>query len=161
MLPVGYVGLFLGRSGVSLRPSRVGSMLAVIVAVRLILLALGWPWVGAADMTLAGTTATGAVVVVLARRAWVLRTDAATLRQQMADASRGLFLPCTETEPGCLVFTAKGASWRLRFTELGKRFQLLVLPDSPGTGKMGLLVQWVSKQYPGPIPRVRINLKKE
>jgi hypothetical protein len=162
VLLAGYVGLFLAaRRPVSLRPGRLAAFAAAALAARLLLLALGASWAGPLDLALAAGSAAGAAGLLLARGNWLLRAEADALRQQLQYAGRGLFLPHAEPSPGLLVFTAKGSSWRLRLTELGRRLQRVGLPRPPVTGKMALLVHWLSKQYPGPVPRLRITLTKE
>jgi hypothetical protein len=159
ILLAAYVGLYLCRREVSLRPRRLGVFAAVVLLARLALL-LVWPWAGPLDVTLACVSGVAAVALLPLGRTWLLREEAATLRQRLHEASGGLFLPYTESEPGRLVFTAKGASWRLRLGAVSRWSQLVVLPPAP-TGKMALLVHWLSKQYPGPVPRVRIVLRRE
>jgi hypothetical protein len=161
LLLAAYVGLFLAWRQVSLRPRRLAGFMAVVVVVRLVLLTLGWPWSGGLDVGLAVGSAAGAVLLFGLGRYWLCRVQSAVLRQQLDEASRGLFLPYTEPQPGCLVFSTKGSSWTLRLTELTPGVQLVAPPTVAGAGKMALLVQWLSKQYPGPIPRIRISLTKE
>jgi hypothetical protein len=72
-----------------------------------------------------------------------------------------LFLNCSESQPGDFALTAKERTWRLRIVKLSHRVQLVILPAAAGPGKVSLLVQWFSKQYPGPVPRFHIVLKQE
>jgi len=53
-----------------------------------------------------------------------------------------------------------GANNVLRVRPLGRRFVLVRLPRAGGQKKVALLVQWFGKQYPGPVPRVRIVLQR-
>ena len=73
----------------------------------------------------------------------------------------GLFLDWAEPQRGTFEFKARGKSARMPWRRLGRRLQLVCVPRVWEPGKLFLLFGWLSKQYPGPIPRVRIFLKKE
>jgi hypothetical protein len=157
-----YVGLFIvTRRDVTLRPRRLGWLAVIVLGIRLALLLFGEPLETPIDVGLMGIAVAGATGLLPCARVWLFRAQAETLRQQLQTACAGLFLGLDEPMPGRFQFTAKAGTWRLRMVELSKRVQLVVLPRVAGPGKVTLLVQWLSKQYPGPVPRVHIVLKKE
>ena len=156
-----YVLLFLcARRPVSLRLRRLGSFLLVVLVLRLGIILLGYPLTRQLDTAQTGCAFVGAWGLMLPR-VWLVRAEAETLRQQILTACAGLFLEFTEPLPSRLSLISKDRSWPLRLINLGRDLQLIVLPRLSGLGKVTLLVQWLSKQYPGPIPRLHIVLKKE
>src|SRR5262249_29141207 len=102
----------------------------------------------------------GAAALALVRRWWLFKAPQGVLREQLRAACRALFLE--HAEPGARegTFTAKGQSWRLRLVGRGRRLQVGGLPGVQGPGKAALLLEWLGKQSPGPVPRVRIVLKE-
>jgi hypothetical protein len=155
----GYVLLFvLARRPVALRLARVGGLLAAVVGLRLALAVAGVPlrgpleWIGTA---LLGVTAG---TLLLARRVWLVRATAEEVRGQIQTACRGLFLGVQEAPPGRLQLATPGEP-SLHLRRLAPRVQLLVRCRVAGPGKVALLCSWLAKQYPGPVPRVRIVLK--
>jgi hypothetical protein len=75
-------------------------------------------------------------------------------------ACAGLFLPCAEQEK-TFGLGKHGAVQTLAFISLSPNWQVLVLPKRGGSAKVDLLLDWLGKQYPGPLPRIRLILKKE
>jgi hypothetical protein len=158
----GYVTLFLlARRPVTLRLGRLEWFFLAVLGARLGIILLGYPLETAADMVLFGATLLAAVGCRMGSRVWLVRAKADTLREQLETACRGLFLGCAEPHPGHFAFTAKGGTWHLRMVRLGQRLLVVVLPRAVVPGKIALLVHWLSKQYPGPLPRFHINLVKE
>jgi hypothetical protein len=152
----GYVLLCVfARRPVTLRPARVGWMLASVVALRMLLAMLGVPleelleWLGTAALGVA------AVGLFLARRVWLVRTTREELRTQIETACRGLFLGVQEPRPGRLQLTGQQEP-ALRLWSLAARIQVLMLCPVAGPGKVALLCSWLAKQYPGPVPRMQI-----
>jgi hypothetical protein len=157
----GYVALFLlARRPVSLQLRRLGWLFLAVLVLCLVLL-LCSPAPGPFDLALAGVALVGGVALWSAGRVWVLRAEAAVLREQIQTACRGLFLELAESKPGLFLLTAKANTWPLRVIGLGRRLQLVVVPRVAGPSKAGLLVHWLSMQYPGPVPRIHIVLRKE
>lgn len=160
-LGAAYVGLFLAaRRPVSLRLSRLGGMAAVVILTRATLHAAGWPL----EFGREGIPGVVFLLAVaggwLAGRVWLLRSPADEFRQQLETACRGLFLKLEEARPGQVSLTASGRTASLGLRQLTANLQVLVLPQPGGMGKVALLVQWLSKQYPGPVPKVRIVLTR-
>jgi hypothetical protein len=155
----GYVLLFvLARRPVTLRPARVGCLLTTLVGLRLVLAVTGVTFQGTWEVI--GTVLLGvvAMALVLARRAWLVRATGEALREQIQIACRGLFLGVQEVETGHLQVATRGKP-TLRLRRLASRVQLLVVCRVTGPGKVALLCGWLAKQYPGPVPRLRIVLK--
>jgi hypothetical protein len=156
----GYAVLFLlARGPVAIRPLRVWAALLVMLAVRLALWPLGDPpaeWEGA----LAGVILFGGIGVYLQRRCWLVRVAGDEFREQIQTGCRGLFITVEEPRPGRFRLSAREGELMLELRRVVGRIHLLQVPTPPGKGKLALLVSWLSKQYPGPIPRVRIILHR-
>jgi hypothetical protein len=156
-----YITLFLlSRRPAALRLGRLGWLALTVVGLRLVL-GLVYPPAAPLDWALSGTVLASGLALRLGARVWLVREEAATLRQQIETACRGLFLGCTEAQPGHLLLTAKAGTWPLRIVRISPRLQLVRVPHVAGPGKAALLVHWLAKQYPGPVPRIRVVLKKE
>ncbi len=52
-------------------------------------------------------------------------------------------------------------SQSLTLVSISRNWQILLLPKRDGSAKVGLLLDWLNKQYPGPLPRIRFVLKRE
>jgi hypothetical protein len=156
---LGYIALFLlARRPVSLRFARVGGTAAAVLGLRLTLIAC-YPLAGA-ERGVMELLLLAALGLWWGARVWLLRATAEELRAQLEEACRRLFLACEEPAPGRFLLTARGDGRRLWLLSLGRWLQLVVLPRSAGHGKVSLLVGWLSKQYPGPIPGIRRVLKE-
>lgn len=156
---LGYIALFLlARRPVSLRAARLGGIAAAALVLRLILTA--WHPLAGADRGLVVMLLLAAVALRWGSRVWLVRATMAALRAQIEEACRRLFLACEAPAPGRFLLTARGDGRRLRVLTLGHRLQLVVLPRAAGHGKAALLVRWLSKQYPGPLPVMRRVLKE-
>jgi len=157
-----YLALFfLAHRPVTLRLRRLGGLALVIAGVRLTLVPLGDSLANRTDIGLTGIALLGGVGLWLGGRVWLVRGETAVLREEVRMACDGLFLECAEPRAGLFVFTTKVGTWRLRLLALSRRMQLVVLPRVDVPSKVALLVQWLSKQYPGPVPRLHIVLRKE
>jgi hypothetical protein len=155
----GYLLLFVAtRRPVSLRLGRLALVPGSAAAVRLLLAACGDDWHQGLDMGLTVLAGVGAVGLAAGRRCWLVRTSGEEFREQLRRACGGLFLALEEPAQGLLV--VKGES-RLRLVGLARRVQGLVLCPRPEKGKVRLLLDWLAKQYPGPVPRVRITLRRD
>ena len=156
-----YLALFLlARRPVSLRLERLEWLALVVFGLRLVLLALGRPPATYLDLSLTTLALLGTVGLGLRHPIWLARVVREELSQQIWTACRGLFLTCEEPAPGRFLLTAKDGTWQLRTWSLSRRVQVVCLPRPAGPSKVSLLVQWLSKQYPGPVPRVRIVLTR-
>jgi hypothetical protein len=157
----GYLLLFaLARRPVTLRLARLGSILTVILVLRLVLVAAGVTLQGtleACATLLLGVVALS--LMMLCHRVWLVRATGADLRAQVHTVCRGLFLGVTEAPPGRLQLAARGDP-ALRVWQLAARLQLLMLCHAAEPGKVALLCSWLAKQYPGPVPMLRFVLKE-
>lgn len=155
----GYVLLFvLARRAVSLRLARVGGFLTTILGLRLVLAAAGVTFSGTLEVI--GTVLLGVTAIVLlsARRVWLVRATGEELREQIQIACRGLFLGVQEDRANRLQLAAP-AQPAFLLRKLAPRVQLMVLCRAAGSSKVAILCRWLAKQYPGPVPRLRIILK--
>jgi hypothetical protein len=156
-----YITLFLlTRRAAALRLGRLGWLALAVAGLRLVL-GLVHPPATPLDWGLFGTALVSGLALRLGARLWLVRAEAETLRQQIQTACRGLFLGYTEDVPGHFLLTAKAGTWPLRIMRISQRLQLVRVPHVAGSGKAALLVHWLAKQYPGPVPRIRVVLKKE
>lgn len=157
----GYAALFLlARRPAAIRLGRVGLALVAVLALRLALLAAGYPLQPAWEAVVGGVALIAATCLGLGRRAWLVRAAAEEFREQVRAGCRGLFLGCEEPLLDFFVLTAKEGSGPLHLLRVSRRIQLVFLPCPLGRGKVALFVHWLSKQYPGPVPRVRIILHR-
>jgi hypothetical protein len=155
----GYLLLFmLARRPVTLRLGRLGWLLAALVVLRLVLAWAGLPLEGWPEWIATVLLGLTAIALVPARRVWLVRSSPEALREQIQTACRGLFLGMEENPPGRLQLSAQGKP-ALLLRRLAPRIQVLVLCRVSGPGKVALLCDWLARQYPGPVPRLRFVLK--
>ncbi len=152
--------LAFSRRPIAVRAWRVGAVAFLFGTLRLLLLAVGYSWQGWWDATLLVTFFVLAAVLLPARRIWLLRVQREYLREQIETACRGLFIEYQQAPTGHLNLKTKGVTHRLRLIPLFGTFFVAVLPRTTGRDKIALLLDWLDKQYSGPIPRLRIVLKR-
>jgi hypothetical protein len=154
----GYVLLFLlARRPVSLRPGRIGGLLAGVCCLRLVAAAAGEPLDEPMEWTGLALVGIAAAALGMTWRSWLVRATAEELRDQVEIACRGLFLGIKEPRAGRIQLAAPGEP-TLHLRNLAPRVQLLTLVRMTGSGKTALLHSWLAKQYPGPVPRLQIVL---
>jgi hypothetical protein len=155
-----YCGIFLATSrSVSLRAARLAWIGFALILLRLGLVALGFRLLPGIDLIMLGAAVSGAVILRLAARCWLVRATSEEVQENIITACRGLLLGCEEL-PGYFIFTVRGMERKLRVIRMASRIQLLILPQHGGQSKTALLIEWLSKQYPGPIPRLKIVFKR-
>jgi hypothetical protein len=156
-----YLALFvLTRRPVGLRLSRLGWLALCVFGMRLAMLILGCALATYEGAGLTIVVLLGALGLCSSDHVWLARAEAEELRQQVRTACRALFLTWAEPEPGRFLLTSKSGTFELRTRPLSRRIQVVVIPRLFGRDKVTLLVHWLRKQYPGPVPRVRIVLKR-
>jgi hypothetical protein len=159
VLAGGYLLLFmLARRPAALRLARLGCLLTALVALRLVLAVGGATLQAPAEVAATVLLGAAAGALLLGRRVWLVRATAGEFREQILTACRGLFLGVHEGEGRYRLAATDGPA--LRLWTLAARLQLLVLCRVTGPGKVALLCGWLAKQYPGPVPRLRITLKR-
>jgi hypothetical protein len=153
-----YLLLFAAaRRPVSLRPGRLALLLSGAVLVRVLMATCGDELLWPLDGGLTVLALAGAGVLAAIRRFWLVRVTNHELREDLVLACRGLLLGLDEPLPHMLLVSAR-TEHRLFLGRFGPRLQCLLLCRRPAAGKVRLLVDWLAKQYPGPVPRVRITL---
>jgi hypothetical protein len=155
-----YVALALARQNVSLRLGRLGWFAVVGLTGQAAMWPLGIgtdPWQGFA-IAVALAIATGGL---LFRRVWLLSLPHTELLARLRETCHGLFLDVDEREEGRLHLCHRTVSRTLRIGRLGRRYSWVIVPSAPPKNKIRLLADWLRKQFPGPIPRLRIRLNKE
>jgi hypothetical protein len=147
--------VILSRRPVGLRLARLG-----VAALRLLLVARGYPMREALEWVAWSGTLAAALIMNMCRRLWIVRVTADSLCEQVRWACAGLFLACAEDEK-TFRLGQQAADQILTFVSLSRNWQLLLLPKPGGSAKVVLLLDWLSKQYPGPLPKIRLVLKRE
>jgi len=154
-----YLLLAVVRQNVSLRPGRLGALAAAAVVGRALLLpasSIGpWEWLPL------GGCAVAAAVAPFADRIWLVRVSLDEFRQRFDDACRGLRLELRQSCPNRVELVERQQMYSLQMTSLSKGWLLIHLPRATRPSKVALLVDWLSKQYPGPVPRIHIHLSRE
>jgi len=154
-----YLLLAVWRENVSLRPLRIGSYAGAVAAGRVILLwglpLIGWEWLPMAGCLLVAGAAP------LVRGTWLIRAAPDDFRRRMDDACRGLRLECRESTRGCLDLVERQQTHCVRIVAAGRACVLVQLPRVARPSKVALLVDWLAKQYPGPVPRIHIHLSEK
>jgi hypothetical protein len=151
-----YLLLAAWRKDVSLRPVRLGWLAAAAVLGRVILWPVSsivsWEWLPLVGCLIA------AFIAPWIQRIWLIHADHSEFRQRLDDACRGLRLEYREVAPGKLDLVERQQVHRLRVGFLLTACVLIQLPRAARPSKVALLVDWLAKQYPGPIPRIHIHL---
>jgi hypothetical protein len=161
VLAFGYAGLFLwARRPVAIRLIRVGVVCTIVLALRLALLAVGNSTVMEWEIAVGSSALAVGLSCLLARRVWLVRASIEEFRAVVADGCSGLFIAWQESKPGCFVLSAKEGIWQTRLVRLSTRMQFAVVRPPVGQGKLALFVLWLSKQYPGPVPKIHIVLHR-
>jgi hypothetical protein len=154
-----YLLLAIVRQNVSLRPVRLGWFAAAAVVGRAMLLPTSsielWEWLPL------GACAAAATVAPCAARIWLVRISPDEFRQRLDDACRGLRLELRQSSPDCVELVERQQVHSLRMTALSKGRILIHLPRATRPSKVALLVDWLSKQYPGPVPRIHVDRSRE
>jgi hypothetical protein len=158
-LLLAYAGLFLARKDTRLRTTTLGTFQLVGIAGQLSSLNAVWP-----EHTSSGIVALLAQVVVAAtffsmRGAYLVRARADSIRAEIEEACRRLFISKEEPQPCVLLLGARGILVPVRLVKMGA-CTLILFPRPPGPGKLTLFFDWLSKRYPGPIPRIRVSLNR-
>jgi len=152
-----YLLLFLMRVNVSLRLVRLGWLAEAALVSRGLALTLwslaSWEW----------TPLVACVVVAAAtfywHRTWLVRARADEFCERISEACRGLRLEC-RYQPGGLALVERQQMLLLGITRLHTRLLLVRVPSPPPRSKVALLVQWLAKQYSGPVPPIPIDLSR-
>lgn len=155
-----YTALFMVTPCSALRLGRIGWMALAILVMRGGLLMLGHPVELPLDATMTVLIATAAGGLRLGARVCLVRDTRAHMSEELRTGCRGLFVPYEERRPGCFLLRARTRTQTMTITELADGVQLVVLPAAAGEAKLRLLVNWWSKQHPGPLPRLRIDLTR-
>jgi hypothetical protein len=154
------LALFVGSTvPVSLRSRSVGRSAAIALIGYVALLLVDARAFRGAELVLFYFLLLLALLLLSGSEWWLVRADAATVQERIATGCAGLFLTCEPLSGIGVRLTARGVESRLRLVPLGKRLTGVTLPRPGGKGKVALLVNWLTKQYPGSLPRLRIRLK--
>ena len=149
----------LSRGPLAVRARRLGYLAGCAFLLRVLPLLWGDTLQSRTDTTLTLAAPVIAVLLFAAGRVWFVRIPMSELRDQIETACGGLFLQCEETSPGRFVLTTKGKVHVLRVIGDGG-WLVVILPRLDGRDKISLLVDWLSRQFPGPVPRLHFVLKR-
>jgi hypothetical protein len=155
-----YFLLFFVRKEVSLPPSTTLALMTLGVAVRLSLIVVGFKLDGT---TLVLSILFGVIVLALAltgRRPVFVHAPEEAVRDEIDEACRRLFIQKEEPRRGEIRLTAKANAVTLWLMPQGRSSVVFLLPRSIPPGKLTLFFDWLRKRYPGPIPRIRVNLNR-
>jgi hypothetical protein len=145
------------RSALRLRSVEYGSLLLVVV--RAVMIRQGLAARSELDLPLFLLVL--ALPVLLARwEIWLVRCSAAEFREDLDRGCRGVLLGIKAASPSRIELEVRGHSRSAWVIGLGGTLTLAILP-AKGKGKVTLLINWLSKQYPGPFPRPRIRLRRK
>lgn len=101
----------------------------------------------------------------------LVRAETSSVRRELEEACRRLFIQ-QENDGWAMRLSAKGPAKAKTFLTgtivkatvevipLGRRITLLVLPRVHYPPKLTLFFDWLSKRYPGPVPRIRGKLDR-
>lgn len=154
------VGCFaFRRRPIALRLRVLGKGALVMVAGRAALVLLGHALRPETDVPLLIVLPLAAALLI-PREVWLVQSGVADLREKLREGCAGLFIQMGPESAGMLGITARGTEHTVFLAGLAVRLSLAVLPTARGTGKVALLMNWLSNQYPGPFPRPRISLKR-
>jgi len=147
------------RRPIALRLRVIGKGALVILVCRAALVPFGHALRPATDLPLLIVLPLAAALLI-PREVWLVRTAAPDLLEKLREGCAGLFVQAGPVADGKLEITARGTAHTVFLASLGTGLTLAVLPTARGTGKVALLMNWLSNQYPGPFPRPRISLKR-
>jgi hypothetical protein len=154
-----FLALACCRRPASVRTAGLAQFSVCAIGLRLILALQGQAlspdaWLALAESVLFAAVLTGF------RDAWLVRDSANNLRARIDEGARRLRLHADEPITGTIHITSRAAAWEIRITALSLRLQKVTLPRPRDQDKAALLVDWLSKQYPAPCPRIRISLTR-
>lgn len=155
-----YLAFFLARKDVSLRVESLFALVSFFLAVRLVLLSTGvhesrtwWLLPGGYVLLLSA-------LLVTRRTSRSIHASASSIRAEIEEACRRLFIQQDEPAPGEIRLTAKGGTLTLRLLSHGGAFATILLPRRSDSPKLTLFLDYLHKRYPGPIPRIRVTLDR-
>ena len=132
----------------------------MLTGLRLVAVWIGLSWAGQWEWATFALLLAAGAGLLLAGRVWIVRAPLDVLQDQVREARGRLFLTCDESSSRCWTLTCKQRTCHIRYRRLGARFSLVLMPRASGHDKVTLLVDWLAKQYPGPVPRIHIVLKE-
>ncbi|MGB5442636.1 MAG: hypothetical protein WBN57_08425 [Gammaproteobacteria bacterium] len=163
MIPVIYLALFLfSRQPATLRFGRFGWILIAMTGFIVLALEVG-DGATETEMRVLLALLVLSVALIATGHVWIFRMDEEKFRESIRDACRRLLLPFEESTAcsGFILMESSQVIKQLRLLMVCRGFVLVLLPCRSGRGKVELLRSWLSKQYPGPVPRIHIFLKEK
>lgn len=94
-------------------------------------------------------------------RIWFVRLSPTDYFDLAISACGGLFLPCVQSKPEELTLESGTRKEALRVFSLTSKLLLTRVPPLNPRDKITLLVHWLGKTLPGPLPRIKIKLKRK
>ena len=151
-----YLLLFLMRVNVSLRLVRLGWLAEAALVSRGLALTV-WSLANWESTPLVACVVVAAAAFYW-HRTWLVRARADEFCERTSEACRALRLECRH-QPGGLALVERQQTLLLGITPLNTLL-LVRLPNPPPRSKVALLVQWLAKQYSGPVPPIPIDLSR-
>ena len=157
-----YLAFFLlGRRPSAIRLSRVGQ-LVVLFAIGNIL--LSFIFVEAGDQRNWPVFICCMLIGICfwrLSRITLVRLAAKEFQELVQTGSARLLLQCEIISSRELVLTGRNRTASIHSFSVAPRILLVLTPTVRSTDKITLLLQWLPKVMPGPLPRIRIALKRK
>ena len=155
-----YVIFFLlARRPTAIRISRVGQIITVLIGITYLLSMvvskwrLDWP-------PLLVCLGLGLLLWSLPRT-WFVRLAAADYIDLTTSACGRLLLPSSQTKPREITLESRTRNAVIYIYRLTPKLLVTRLPSPKPHDKITLLVHWLGKALPGPLPRLKIKLKRK
>ena len=156
-----YLLCFLGcRRPASIRVSRVGRWMIILIAVGSAIAAL---WPGSPEIDWGITIGCSVVAIMLCpfSNLALLRISENQYRELVETGSKGLMLSCQAHQPRQIILEGRSRTSSIQVICLTRRMLVTILPRAVPRDKITLLLQWLPKVLPGPLPRIRVVLKSK
>ncbi len=155
------VFFLLARRPTAIRVSRIGQLIVQFITFGTVLTflvagpddPLNWP------LTIS-CLVTGICLWPLSQ-IFLVRLGADQFQELVHTGSTRLLLACETTGSRHLTLTGRTRTASIRSFPVAPRILIAVMPAAHLRDKITLLVQWLPKVLPGPLPRIRIALKRK
>jgi hypothetical protein len=151
----------LARRPTAIRISRVGQIITFLIAATW-LAAMVFPKLLSPPDWLPVLVCLGLGLVLWSlRRIWFVRLSTADYMDLATSASGRLLLPSSQSKPHEMTLESRTRKEVIRVFPLTPRLLVTRLPSLKPRDKITLLVCWLGKVLPGPLPRIKIVLKRK
>ena len=157
-----YVVFFLlARRPTAIRCSRIGQLIVLLITFSALLTfvvtgshdSVNWPLT--ISFLLAG------ICLCLLSQIFLVRLTADQFQALVHTGSARLLLVCETTGARHVTLTGRSRTATVRSFPVAPRILIAFMPVAHPRDKIALLIHWLPKVLPGPLPRIRIVLKKK